>query len=306
MLIRFISNHFIINCNKLIKRISNKNTIFNSICTTNNDVVENPCPNKFKISGYEAAKSLKIRMPIIILVSPYLDQNVGSVARAMLNFGLYELRIVDPRCNHKSDEAIKLAAGASDILFNAKIYNTLNECILDLQRVMATTIRPRHMTQNVLTPSVAANEAIDEHNTNKVGILFGRERSGLTNEEVALSDCILSIECEKQFSSLNLAQAVNIVGFELWKRQLEIKSLISSYYPNDNERLVYREELDEFFNKLEGQLKLKNFQLNESRQNLSFRNIRNIFQRTLIKKSEVDILHGVLTSLINNKEIDKN
>lgn len=180
-----------------------------------------------KTGAYDIAASSKTIMPCIILVNPFLDQNVGSVSRAMLNFGLTELRVVDPRCDILSENARALAAGSVQILENAKIFPTLKECVADLQRVMATTVRPRHMTQMVYTPSSAAKVAIAENCNDKVGIMFGTERSGLTNEDVAEADAIISIPSFKHFSSLNLAQAVNIVGFELWKQNLAI----SDYSP---------------------------------------------------------------------------
>lgn len=143
-------------------------------------------------------------MPVIILVNPFLDQNVGSVARSMLNFGLTELRVVDPRCDIKSDNSKALAAGASDILEYAKIFPTLKECISDLQVVMATTIRPRDMTQTIVSPSRAASIIASSGHRIRAGILFGTERSGLTNEEVAMADTIITIPTFGHFSSINL------------------------------------------------------------------------------------------------------
>jgi TrmH family RNA methyltransferase len=143
-------------------------------------------------------------MPVIILVNPFLDQNVGSVARSMLNFGLTELRVVDPRCDIKSDNSKALAAGAIDILEYAKIFPTLKECISDLQVVMATTIRPRDMTQTIVSPSRAASIIASSDRRIRAGILFGTERSGLTNEDVAMADTIITIPTFGHFSSINL------------------------------------------------------------------------------------------------------
>ena len=156
-----------------------------------------------------------------------------TVSRSMLNFGLTELRLVDPRCDHLSDASKAIAAGSYEILENAKIYSCLDECVKDLQRVYATTVRPRHMTQMIYTPQKAAeaviyrvpstnNESEENIDIYRSGIMFGTERSGLTNEEVAFADSIITIPSFKHFSSLNLAQAVNIVGYEMWKKSLEI------------------------------------------------------------------------------------
>ena len=255
------------------------------------------------------------QMPVIILVNPFLDQNVGSVSRAMLNFGMVELRVVDPNCDILSEQALALAAGSADILRNAKVFGTLSEAIADLQRVMATTIRPRHMTQVVYTPAAAAKEAMQTPSASgdtisaaiKTGILFGRERSGLTNDEVAMADSIITINTFKQFSSLNLAQAVNIIGYEMWKRKIELENNNVQpdawLHPKDNNytRLARREELESFFSRLEGKLNERSFQVNENRRDICYRNIRNIFQRVLITKSEIDLLQGVLSSLAESQ-----
>ena len=197
-----------------------------------------------KASAYDLAKTSEILMPVIILVNPFLDANVGSVSRAMLNFGCHELRVVDPRCNITSDSAKSLSAGSFDVLNNAKIYPTLVEAVSDLQRVFATTVRLRYMNQLIYTPNAAAEAIInpinklensnldltnenDNNNYNnatmKCGIVFGRERDGLNNKEISLCDSIITIPTFKHFASINLAQAVNIVGYELWKRKIDIE-----------------------------------------------------------------------------------
>ena len=135
-----------------------------------------------------------------------------------------------------------MAAGAFDIVENAKVFQKLEDCVADLQRVFATTVRPRDMTQLVYTPETAASAAIFPGNLQSVGILFGRERSGLTNEEIATADAIIAIPSFKHFSSLNLGQAVNIVGYELWKRQLQVENVAPPevWLQKDEERLARR------------------------------------------------------------------
>eukprot|EP00746_Dinoflagellata_sp_MGD_P033079 gnl/MRDRNA2_/MRDRNA2_17881_c0_seq1.p1 gnl/MRDRNA2_/MRDRNA2_17881_c0~~gnl/MRDRNA2_/MRDRNA2_17881_c0_seq1.p1 ORF type:complete len:331 (+),score=37.55 gnl/MRDRNA2_/MRDRNA2_17881_c0_seq1:150-1142(+) len=229
-------------------------------------------PTGTKTGAYDIAKdSISSRLPCIILVSPFLDINVGSVSRAMLNFGMTDLRVVDPVCDIKSEQARAAAVGSDDVLNNARIFQTLKEAIADLHRVMATTVRTRDMTQMILTPQAAAATAvqsasIDDDGTEpvKTGIIFGRERGGLTNDEVALADSIINIPTFTHFSSLNLAQAVNIVGFEIWKQNLEINagtdgSSAESKRPDvwlhkKGERLARQEEVDSFLGRLEGAL----------------------------------------------------
>ena len=145
------------------------------------------------VSHFKPSLSHRKRMPCIILVNPFLDSNVGSVARAMLNFGLTELRVVDPICDIHSSNARALAAGAVDVLEKAKVFPTAEACVQDLNRVFATTIRPRGMTQLVYSPEVAAKAMSETVHNCTTGILFGRERSGLTNDEVALADGIIAI-----------------------------------------------------------------------------------------------------------------
>lgn len=161
------------------------------------------------------------------------------------------------------------------------------------------------MTQMVLTPSAAALAAITQDADIHVGIMFGTERSGLTNEDVAEADTIISIPSFKHFSSLNLAQAVNIIGSELWNRNLAISEFSPPdvwLHPRDGERLARRHELENFLGRLEVSLDDRNYQANPSIRELNHRHIKNIFQRVMVTKAEVDMLHGVLSSLIKVPE----
>lgn len=273
----------------------------NLVMSSSKDFSGYRIPDTRKALAYEIASTSSIRMPVIILVNPFLDANVGSVSRAMLNFGLSELRIVDPCCDILSEQAQALAAGSIDILKNAKVYPTVKDCIVDLQRVIATTARTRDMTQAVLSPQGAASIAINPANNVSVGILFGRERNGLTNEELALADSYVAIPAFSPFSSLNLAQAVNIISYELWKRRLEIEEEAPPdawLQTKEGDRLARREELENLFLRMEEQLLVKEYQPDPSRREICFRNIRSIYQRAQMTRQEVDSLHGVLSSLI--------
>lgn len=276
-----------------------------------------------KEEAYSQARGASPELPCIILVNPYLDKNVGSVSRAMLNFGLTDLRVVDPQpqCDIRSDQARALAVGSVEILENARIFPTLADAISDLNRVMATTIRPRSMTQIIYTPEAAADiavqskEEVEKDGQLKTGIVFGRERSGLTNDEVALADSIVTISTNKYFSSINLAQAVNIVCHELWKVNIAknphnpgVTGVDKTgsrpdvwLHPKDGERLGRREELDMFLKRLEEALSETNYQQDDSRRAVCYRNIRNVFQRTLMTKTEIDLMHGMLTGLLSPK-----
>ena len=132
--------------------------------------------------------------PCVILSKPSLSQNIGSVARAMLNFGLTEMRVISPQAKIISGESFALAAGATNVLENAKMYENISDCIKDLQYIYAATARPRDMIKEVLSPNTASleiNNILSKES--KVGLLFGAERSGLDNDEISRCDKIITI-----------------------------------------------------------------------------------------------------------------
>jgi tRNA/rRNA methyltransferase len=185
-----------------------------------------------KVSAFQIAKSTS-KMPSIILVNPFLDANVGAVSRAMLNFGFHDLRIVNPECNILSENARTLAVGSVELLENAKVYDTLIECIADLDTIFATTARSRSIKQEVITPDMAAALYFDDSKQNvpttttiqkfkTVGIMFGRERNGLSNEEISMADKRIYIPTFEEYDVLNLSQAVNIICYEFWKKNSQV------------------------------------------------------------------------------------
>ncbi len=156
--------------------------------------------------------------PAMVLIEPQLGGNVGAAARAMLNCGLTDLRVVRPRDGWPSDKARAMASGADAVLDGAKVFESLEEAVADLQVVFATTGRRRDMVKHEVTPAEAASE-IRRHGAagERCGVLFGRERIGLTNDEVVLADAILTVPLNPAFRSLNLAQAVLLIAWE-WLR----------------------------------------------------------------------------------------
>ena len=235
-----------------------------------------------KAFGFERAKSEAFKQPCIILVSPSLDRNVGSVARAMLNFGMWDLRVVNPECDIRSEVAVALSAGAEKVLENAQIYTDLKSCVADLTKVMSTTVRQRDQNHMVYTPSKAAEVLIDISSGTKTGIVFGRENSGLTNEEIGLSDSILTIPTYSHFSSINLAQSVNIVCYEFWKRRLEVEnqSPPSQAITNVNfTEKVKKEDLEIFMQRIEKKLEEVNYRGNVGGRNRHLMNVRTFLQR---------------------------
>ncbi|MCW0180942.1 RNA methyltransferase [Zavarzinia sp.] len=161
--------------------------------------------------------------PIVILVTPQMGENIGTTARAMANFGLTELRLVAPRDGWPNERAFSAASGADWILQDAKVYPTTAEAVADLTRVYATTARDRDMVKPVVTPRRAALEfraLIDEGQ--RAGILFGPERTGLENDDIALAHTILSVPTSPRFWSMNLAQAVLLVAYEWHMLDVEV------------------------------------------------------------------------------------
>lgn len=156
--------------------------------------------------------------PIIILVRPQLGENIGKAARAMLNFGLTEMRIVNPRDGWPNPSAGPAASGADVVLEQAQVFDTLAEATADISHIYATTVRKRGVTKPVLTPEAAAGEIIGANG--RSAILFGAERSGLETEEVAVARSIITVPINPEFGSLNLAQAVILCAYEWSKHQI--------------------------------------------------------------------------------------
>ena len=153
--------------------------------------------------------------PVVILVRPQLGENVGTTARAMLNFGLTELRLVEPKCGWPSVKALQAASGATEILNGLRIFDRVEEAVADLELLFATTARPRDLPKRVVSAAGAAREARAAlAEGRRVGVLFGPERTGLSNDDLIFADAVLSVPLNPDFTSLNLAQAVLLVGYE--------------------------------------------------------------------------------------------
>jgi len=295
------------------------------------------------VSPYEVAKTNAqiVNMPAIILVEPFSDANIGSCSRAMLNFGMTDLRIVNPQVNHLSDTAKMLAVGSFEILENAKIYDTLESAISDLSKVIATTARIRGMSQIIYTPMQAAKEAVfltsNENLNKKVGIVMGRERGGLTNDELSLANSIINIQTFDQYPVINLAQSVNILGYEMFKRKLALEDEYHDPINDENDtkqrieeiqdgdikirfrsghEMVTRTEIEAFLNRLENELHARDYQgisknnnfdgiqEDKEKRQLNFSAIKNLFLRvsSLISNADLKVLHGVVSSLIREKK----
>jgi len=238
--------------------------------------------------------------PVIILVGPQMGENIGMCARAMLNCAVTELRIVNPRDGWPNEMAIKTSAGAIDLLEKAKIYDTAKEAIADLEFVLATTARERGMTKEIYSPETAAKE-IRRRNTGtqqKCGIMFGRERTGLENDEVAMANAILNIPLNPGFSSLNLAQAVLLTCFSWLNADNPFELVKNAGTVEDGHtELANKEEIEMFLIQLEKELTDGEFFRSPDQKPTLLRNIRNFFFRAAPTQQDVRTLHGIIVSL---------
>ncbi|HEY0526096.1 MAG TPA: RNA methyltransferase [Stellaceae bacterium] len=233
--------------------------------------------------------------PAVILVHPQLGENIGTAARAMFNCGLTDLRLVRPRDGWPSEKARAAASGADPVIDNARLYDTAEEAVADLHRVYATTARERHMVKRVVTPRQAAAEmrgiAADGQN---FGVLFGAERAGLTNDHVGLADAIVAVPLNPSFSSLNLAQAVLLVGYEWFTAG---DATAPEVLPVGDSRPATKAELHEFFAHLEEELDRTGFLRNVEKRPTTVRNVRTLFERADCTEQELRTLHGIVVAL---------
>jgi tRNA/rRNA methyltransferase len=228
--------------------------------------------------------------PVIVLVRPQLGENIGKTARAMLNFGLTELRIVAPRDGWPNPDAGPSAAGADIVLDRAQIFDKTADSVADCSNIYATTVRKRGMTKPVVTPEEAA---IEIHNqSGKSAILFGREASGLASEDVALARAILTVPINPDFGSLNLAQAVILCAYEWSKTQKLVQPTIEEEYPP-----APQEELEGLIEHFEELLEPKGYFLPEDRAAATRKTLRNILTWPRWNHLQVRTLRGVLSSL---------
>ncbi len=228
--------------------------------------------------------------PVVVLVRPQLGENIGKAARAMLNFGLTELRLVEPRDGWPNPDAGPAAAGADIVLEQAQVFSTVAEAVADCTHVYATTVRKRGVTKPVVTPEQAAREVATQEG--RSAFLFGPERSGLETEDVALSRVIVTVPINPEFGSLNLAQAVILVAYE-WSKHRELAM------PPQEELLppAPQEELEGLIAHFEELLEAKNYFFPEGRAEMNRLNLRNVLTKPAWNHLEVRTLRGVLSSL---------
>ena len=238
--------------------------------------------------------------PIVVLVEPQLGQNIGTVARAMANFGLARLRLVRPRDGWPNIQAQRAAAGADAVLDGAQLFDTLEAAVADCHFVLATTARAHDQAKPVLAPDEAAREMVPRVAAGEsVAVLFGRERWGLENDEVALADRIITLPVNPAFASLNLAQAVLVIAYEYFK--LASGGALPFRMPQRSPP-AGKQQLFAFFASLEAELeKVEFFRPPEKRKTMTI-NLRNIFARMQPTQQDVQTLHGVIMAIAEGRK----
>ena len=233
--------------------------------------------------------------PVVILVRPQLADNIGACARAMANGGLFHLRLVAPRDGWPQEKAWRTASGADRILDAATVHPTVADAVADLHHVFATCPRPRHIVKPVLTARGAAVE-LREITTRglQAGLLFGPERAGLDNDDMAASDALVRYPLNPSFMSLNLSQAVMIMAYEWWTASdgTPPRTLMTN-----ETQVATKSSLDNFLAHLVDQLDASGFLRNLPKRPGMVRNIRHFFQRGEVTEQELRTLHGVVTEL---------
>ena len=229
--------------------------------------------------------------PVIVLVRPQLGQNIGKAARAMLNFGLTELRLVSPRDGWPNPEAGPAASGADIVLEQARLFDTAEEAIADCNLVFASTVRRRDLIMPVVGPEEMANEIAAS--ASRSAILFGPERSGLETEDVALANAIVTVPINPDFGSLNLAQAVILLAYE-WSR----RAALSQPTRKEGEPPASHGELEGLIEQLDGELDAKGYFHPPSRTQATRNTLRTILTKTGWSSREVKAIRGVVRALV--------
>lgn len=245
-------------------------------------------------SGTDRTKAWIAGGPVVVLVEPQLGDNIGAAARAMGNFGLSALRLVKPRDGWPSDKAITSASGADIVVNGAKLFGSMTDAMADLRHVYAATARNRHMVKRILTPDAAVRD-IRAHMAKgeSCGILFGPERTGLTSDQTSLAETMITVPLNPAFSSLNLAQAVLLLGYEWFKSGDATPGEVLHV---GHSRPATQAEFERFFDHLEEELILNGFLRDREKRPSMVRNLRSLFLRAQCTEQELRTLHGVVTA----------
>ena len=231
-----------------------------------------------------------------ILVRPQMGENIGSVARAIKNFNIKHLRIVNPRCHWPNHKALATSVGAKDILKSTKVYDSIEKSIGDLDIIFASTSRIRRINKKIISILDLKNKVKKKR---KIGILFGPESSGLSNDEISYADYLVKIPTNKKFSSLNLSHSAIIFCFEIFQYFSNKKAIYKSGYRS---LVANKSEVNKFLGFIVSRLDKKGFLQPDHKRKSMIRNISNIFHRINLSEQEIRILLGIFSTL---NEFDK-
>ncbi|MBD9525257.1 RNA methyltransferase [Paracoccus sp. PAR01] len=237
--------------------------------------------------------------PAIILVRPQMGENIGAAARAMLNFGLTDMRLVAPRDGWPNPKAVAMASGAAGrVLDQARVFPTLAEAMADIDYAYATTARGRELTKPVLTPATAMSDARTRQSEGgRVAVIFGPERAGLENDDVARANAIITVPVNPDFPSLNLAQAVLLTGYEWSRESLPAQPAPQGRRP-DGEVPATRIEIEKLADHWEERLGEAGFFFPAEKAPAMKLTLRNLWSRMPLTRADTRIFHGMLRQLI--------
>ncbi|AQS41705.1 MAG: RNA methyltransferase, TrmH family, group 1 [Candidatus Tokpelaia hoelldobleri] len=248
------------------------------------------------MAGTDKKRPLIAQGPVIVLVEPQLPENIGMVARAMANFGLAELRLVNPRETFPGEKAYAAASKADHVINKTVVYGALHEAVADCRYVVATTARERYSFKPVLSAVEAAqNLRTHEEGGEKTAILFGRERFGLSNEEVSLADAIVTFPVNPAFASLNIAQAVLLMAYEWMKSGLREET--QTVFRGPQMMQAPKQSLYGFFDQIEEALEVRGYFRPPERKDVMVGNLRAVLTRAAFSEEEIKLLRGIVSSL---------
>ena len=237
--------------------------------------------------------------PSFVLVRPQMGENIGAAARAMWNFGLDRMRITSPRDGWPNQKAIAMASGAGRLLDEAQMFETTAEAVAECSYVYATTARPRELTKPVFTPAHAMQDAAKRIAAGEqVAVIFGPERAGLENDDIARANAIISVPVNPEFASLNLAQCVLLCGYEWRNATVESEPATVSM---DGE-WASQEEMEKLAAHYEERMQVAGFFYPETKAANMKMNLRNLWSRMPLTRADVQMLHGVLRQMVRWKE----
>ncbi len=237
--------------------------------------------------------------PAVILIGTQLGENVGTTARAMLNFGLSDLRLVRPKCGWPNIKALKACSGATEVLNRVRLYDSTDEATADLRLVMATTARPRDLPKPVVTAAEAGRDLrLAMENGHAAGVLFGPERTGLSNDDLIYADAVLSVPLNPGYSSLNLAQAVLLIAYEWFQAGDPGRPKPST---TQARRLATKGELQGLLNHVVEELDETNFFRTLDRRQSMLQSIKVVIQRANLREPDVHLLRGMIKALARGR-----